>query len=921
MPPARSLPSGRLTFVFTDIEGSTRLFRQVGDEFSTLLATHFEVLRASFQGHGGIEVRTIGDALFAVFTDAADALWACVEAQSALAAEPSLRAGKLRVRMGVHGGDAEPRGDDYVSLAVHQAARVVAAAHGGQVLASAESVAQAEATGGPPAMVALGDFWLKDFDQPVGLFQVDALGTAPELRAPRAPSATASNLPRPRTSFVGRREVLGRLAGLVSGSRLVTIVGPGGVGKTRVAVELAGNLAARFHQGVWFADLSGVTDAQALVVSVATQLGAIKPGSPALDGIAELVSGDALLVVDNCEHLVDSAARLVDQLLSACPGLHILATSRELLRVEDEQGFQLDPLPLPGPQATPEELEGVDSWQLFYRRALRVKDDLLLDADAAALVGSICRRLDGIPLALELAAARLSVVTLEQLHAAVERRFEALTDGLRTAPARQRTLHGMIEWSWSLLSPAEQRLAARSSIFRGGFTSDAAAAVTADPGELAETLDALCARSLLSLEEGPHPRYRMLETIREFCELRLRDSGEFPLALSSMLDWSMDFAGRAHRGTLGPGWLRAIEDLDDEIANLRHAMALGLEAGDRRAAILGYTITNYWGPRAAVTEGIDWCVRLEPLLKDDEMATARIRSRQGALLLDRGDVAAAIPLIEGAAPLLLQSDRHGDPSDVRAYLGTVRLRQGRMQEAIAIADELIASIDEDELPTHASQGYLQRGLARFHLGELEGAADSMEHALDIARRHQLTRVTTVTVNNLGIVYTGLGRHREAAELLDESVAVRRLSNDMRGLAAVLVNLGNLKGLLGDLPGAAAAYLEAFEWAVHADVPIAAVAVQGLAETAVSVDRPSDAALLYGAVERLLGGSERAFDPGRQEELEALKMSIEAHLDAGEFAHQREAGAQMDDDRVVVAAREIARAAGAETLPPTDPAYR
>ncbi|MDQ6746661.1 MAG: tetratricopeptide repeat protein [Candidatus Dormibacteraeota bacterium] len=922
MPTPSALPSGRLAFVLTDIEGSTRLFRRLGDGYSSVLETHFEVLRACMGAHNGLEVRTIGDALFVVFTDPADALRACVESQVALAADPDLRANNLRVRMGVHVGEGELHGNDYVSLAVHQASRVVAAAHGGQVLATAETVADLGNFEDSVIAAALGEFWLKDFDEPVRLFQVHARGTSPTFPVPRAPSATASNLPRPRTSFVGRQDVLGRLTSLVGASRLVTVVGPGGVGKTRVAVELAGHLAARFSGGVWFADLSVVTDPQALEVSVGTQLGAIRAGVPAFDGISEMLAGEVLLVVDNCEHLVAAAAGLVDMLLSACPALHVLATSREPLRVEDEQLFQLEPLPLPPPQASQEEFEAVASWQLFRRRALRVKDDLELEGESAVQVASICRRLDGIPLALELAAARLSSMSLGQLHDAVERRFDVLVGGLRTAPERQRTLHGMIEWSWSLLSPGEKALAARVSLFRGGFTAETAAQVSPGPGELAETLDALCSRSILSVHGGQQDRYRMLETIREFCELRLRESDDFGRAISAMLDWAIEHAGRAHQAFLGARWLNAMEDIDAEIANLRHAMALGLETRDERAAVVASRITNYWGPRAAIAEGVDWCVRLDDVVDGNLQVAARLRSRHGILLLDHGDVAAAAPLIEGAAPVLLQSDNPAEVSDIRFYLAALRLRQGRTEESIALFEELTAGIDEEDQPVLAAQSYLNRGLARYLLGDLDAGADSLEHALEIARRHQLTRVIAVAVNNLGLLRTQQGRHQDAAVLLAESAAARRVADDMRGLATVLVNLGNLHGLIGDPPAAAGAYLEALEHSIRSDYPwVAAVAVQGICETALAVRRAPDAALLFGAMRRLMRGTDREFEPGRQAELDALRRSIEETLGPAEVARLLQLGEELKDDQVVAEAVEVARAAGADPALPAEPVYR
>ncbi len=465
MPGVRALPSGTVTLLFTDVEGSTRLLGELGAEaYAAALFDHRRVLRACFEGRGGVEVDTQGDAFFFAFPSAPDAVAAAQEAQRKLAG------GAIGVRIGLHTGTPHVTDEGYVGEDVHLGARIAAAGHGGQVLVSAATRALVDAE-----TLDLGEHRLKDFEQPVAIFQLG------HERFPPLKTISNTNLPRPASSFVGREREVAALAGLLDDARLVTLTGPGGSGKTRLAIETAADLAGRFRHGVFWVGLATVRDPDLVVPAIAQTLGA-------RDGLASHVGErEMLLLLDNLEQAIDAAPALA-ALVEACPNLTLLVTSRELLRVRGEVEYPVPPLADP------------DAFDLFCARSR-------LDPDGT--ISELCRRLDNLPLAVELAAARTSVLSPAQILDRLGQRLDLLTGG-RDADPRQRTLRATIAWSYDLLTPDEQALFRRLAVFAGGCTLEAAEAVA---GADLDTLQSLVDKSLVRRTED---RFWMLETIREF---------------------------------------------------------------------------------------------------------------------------------------------------------------------------------------------------------------------------------------------------------------------------------------------------------------------------------------------------------------------------------------------------------------------
>jgi predicted ATPase/class 3 adenylate cyclase len=512
-----------LTFLFTDIEGSTALLGRLGDDgYARVLAGHHAVIRSALAAHDGREVDTQGDAFFAVFSSPRACVAAVLAMQQALAAHEWPGGERVRVRMGIHCGEAARTATGLVGLEVHRAARVAAVGSGGQVLVSEEAAVLVR-DGLPPGVTLadLGVHRLKDLGRPERIFQLHAPGLQagfPPLRSLGNP-ALPNNLPAQLSAFVGRGREVAEVRTLVDSSRLVTLTGAGGCGKTRLGLQVAVELLDGSGDGVWLAELAAVTDQDAVAAAISQALRlAVNPGRPALEALLDaLEPQDVLIMLDNCEHLIDGCAKTAQAILRRCPKVHLLATSREPLGISGETIYRVPSLSLPGPdEAGPLAPGSSDAVALFADRARAQGVALSVDEQAGPLVVSICRRLDGMPLAIELAAARLRSMSLAELHDRLDQRFRLLTGGSRTALERQQTLRATVGWSYSLLTGAERLLLARLSVFAGGFDLDAAEAVGGfgdlDVLDVADLLGSLVDKSLVVAEPaGAILRYRLLE--------------------------------------------------------------------------------------------------------------------------------------------------------------------------------------------------------------------------------------------------------------------------------------------------------------------------------------------------------------------------------------------------------------------------
>src|SRR5258705_12653977 len=576
-------PLHTLTFLFTDIEGSTPLWDTRPAAMGVATDRHNALLREAITRHGGNAFRVVGDAFCVAFSDASSAILAAVDAQRALSAEHWGDA-PIHVRMGLHSGAVEDTVDEiFRGPTLARAARVMSAAHGGQILLSAATVALLDRTAPPGGVLRdLGDHTLRGFARPERLYELTVAGLRSEFPPIRTQEAMRTNLPPSLTMFVGRAQALAHVREQGRKSRMVTLIGSGGTGKTRLSLEAAGELVASFPDGVWLIELAPLADAALVPNAIAAVLGARAEGdTPPMTLIeSTLRSKRALLLLDNCEHVVNEVANVAQTLLRALPQLHLLASSREALGVEGETVYRVPSLTMPGSeeQPTPADVTASEAGQLFVDRARSFAPAFALTEKNAIAVARVCRRLDGIPLAIELAAARLTALSVEELARRIDDRFRLLTGGRRTALPRQRTLRALIDWSYDLLSADEQIVLNALGVFAGGFSLEADERVcyarASREAPVLDTIEHIVAKSLLIAEQQheTETRYRLLETIRQYASEKLVECGQADATRRRHFAYFQDLAETAASALQGPLALEWLDRLEAEHDNLRAAL-------------------------------------------------------------------------------------------------------------------------------------------------------------------------------------------------------------------------------------------------------------------------------------------------------------------------------------------------------------
>jgi predicted ATPase/class 3 adenylate cyclase len=638
-----ALPTGTLTFVFTDIEGSTQRWEQHHAAMKAALARHDVLMREVIEQRDGYVFKTVGDAFCAVFNAPAAAVAAALEMQRRMRSDSFSEVGGLPVRIGVHTGLADERGGDYFGPAVNRVARLMSIANGGQILIStATRELVREELSDDVTLIDLGAHRLKDLTNPEHVWQATAADLPGEFPPLQSLDNQPNNLPMQVTTFVGREQDLQELRSHVQEHRLITLFGAGGVGKTRMAVQLGADLLDRFPDGVWVADFSRISDPE-LATGVVTQvLGISRSDRSGAESVHQyLKAKHLLLILDDCEHLVESIALIADSIHRNCPRVHIIATSRQVLGVSGEKVLRVTSLAIP--QARNELVPAVaitfGAVALFVDRATLADQTFELTEENAPVVATICSHLDGIPLAIELAAARLKVMTVLTLAQRLGERFKLLTGGSRTALPKQKTLTALIDWSYDLLSPQEQLLFRRAAIFAGSFTL--AAATTVCSGETVESSDAL--DIITSLAEKslvvPDPRhaqesYRLLESTREYALEKLNGSGERDLLAARHASYFLGVATQMQRAAAEmplAQWLAQVEPLvDDFRALLRWTLGGGHDVASGGA--VAAALESYWWHGGSEAEGRRW-IELALRQLDEQAHPEIVAQLRGALSL------------------------------------------------------------------------------------------------------------------------------------------------------------------------------------------------------------------------------------------------------------------------------------------------
>ncbi|HUQ40706.1 MAG TPA: tetratricopeptide repeat protein [Acidimicrobiales bacterium] len=827
------LPTGTVTFLFTDIEASTHLLQRAGDRYAALLETHYGILRAAIAAHGGHVVRPLGDALFAAFADASSALAGALEAQLALAAHPWGEGEEIRVRMGLHSGEALVTEDDYVGLAVHQAARICAAAHGLQIVVSDVALELAGEVLPPGTDVRdLGHHRLRDLPEPLRLWQLVHHGLPREFPRLRS-DAVPGNLPKQITSFIGRAgETRALVDQLVGGTRLVTLTGPAGCGKTRLALEVAVEVVDRFPHGAWVVELAPLSDAAGVAQAVASALDVREEAGAPVDRslVASLREKELLLVLDSCEHLVLAVAELAADILSRCPQVHVLTTTQEALGITGETVVRVPPLSLPSEDLaspTAAAIAAYEGVELFVERARERRSDFVLNDDNAASVAHICRRLDGIPLAIELAAGRANILSPSQIASRLDDQFLLLTGGSRTAVPRQQTLRAAVDWSHQLLGPEEQAVLRRLAVFIGGCTLEAAEAVCGGKGiasaEVLDLLDRLVARSLVNVEEQDGvSRYRLLEIIRQYAQERLVEAGEVVERRARHLAWFTEMVVEAEPELTGPNQAVWLARLASDDGNLRAAMEWAAShaghpaAGDPTNALLklAASLWRYWLVRGHWSEGRTWLARAlseaDALPSDDDGIALRARglAAAGDLATEQADLAAAEPLLQQALTLWRRIDNAEGVAKALNHLGNLyryRLDYPAARDHLNQALEMRRAVGNER---GMAVSLRNLGLLASAQRDYETARACYTEALPLARRLGDKRVIATLTNALATVAFADGDRRGARRLAEEGFALSRELGDRQTIAEHLTVLAGIGGADGEGTAAVAMLDEA-----------------------------------------------------------------------------------------------------------------
>jgi predicted ATPase/class 3 adenylate cyclase len=784
------LPTGTVTFLFSNIEDSTRLLVDLGSEaFVQCLAEHDALVREAIDDAGGIIVKPEGGAFFAVFHTAPEAIIAVVEAQRQLQSHAWPDGGEIRVGMGVHTGAGTIGGDDYVGIDVHRAARIASAGFGGQVLLSASTAAIVRPSLPEGVGISdLGEYRLKDLD-PEPLYQLLITGLASEFPPLEASEEIPTNLPVLPTSFVGRDEELAEVQRLIGGSRLVTVSGVAGAGKTRLALEVAAAVRDGFPDGVWFVGLGTVTDPGLIATEAAYSLGVReRHGRTVRDTLFEHLEGRAaLLVFDNCEHVIEAAAEFINSLLLTAPGCRVIATSREVLRIGGEVAYRLSSMSLPdnAPNLDLSELGRYDAVRLFIERAVAANPDFTMTAESAPAIAEICRRLDGMPLAIELAAAQLRSSTPQEIAEHLDQRFQFLASGLRTDVPRQQTLAAAIDWSYQLLEDRERRLFERLSVFQNGFDLEAAEHVCLgdDAGrfEVFGLISTLVDKSLLIADVGGDvSRYRLLEMLRQFAADRLDSSGEADEVKRRHAEYFALFAEEAEPNLRGEREKECRDRVELELGNLRVAMDWSVRTGEPEFGMrIAGAIWRFWKVTFRFSAGERWLDKVFKAGQDvDKIARAKVMLGLGTLMSYTDDPAAAGALLEGSIEIYRELDARGvDPALLRhgysSALLSLATNMWQYDQDFGRATELwrealeVARRTGDGAGASTALGNLAEAAARA--GDVErarvGYAESIEASYTLNSTHR-----TVEAISLSAVFEmSIDEPERAIALFDDAI--------------------------------------------------------------------------------------------------------------------------------------------------------
>jgi predicted ATPase/class 3 adenylate cyclase len=863
------------TYLFTDIEGSTRLWEKEPDKMRPALARHDTIVRTCVEGNRGTVVKMSGDGVHAVFADPLDAVRATLELQRTIAELKATEGVALQIRCGMHAGVDERRDNDFFGSGVNRAARIMSVAHGGQVLLS-QAVAALVSDRLPDGVSLrdLGSVRLRDLASPERVYQVVDPQLRQDFPALRSLEACPNNLPQQVTSFVGRERELADISSQLGNTRLLTLFGAGGIGKTRLSLQVAAEVVDDYPDGIWFVDLAPITDAHLVPQAAASVLSVREEvGRPVVEALVKFVSDrKLLLILDNCEHLLDACAELAARLLQSGPHLRILASSRQPLHVAGETTYHVPSLSVPEPQrtVTTQALAQYEAVRLFVDRARAVQPLFQISETNLGTVADICRRLDGIPFAIELAAARVRALSVNEIAARLNDRFRLLTGGDRTALPRQQTLQALMDWSYDLLTEYERALLRKLAVFAGGWTLEAAEAVGADETvgktDILDLLTNLIEKSLV-ISDADGSRYRLLETVRQYAQERLNETSERDPTCKRHLQFYLTLAEQARPELVGPNQGAWLKRLDLERENFLAANAWCDIAED--GALIGLKLTHglkrYWLNRGLL--GLGYRVSIEALARAGADARNAARCQ---MLFDAGQLGSA--------------------------MGRYREASGHLEECLSIARGLGNKV-------MVAAALQPLGLASLGLGDTLSARVHFEEAYALAQELKDGRQVAAALNALGQLDRLQGKLDSAESRYQDELRIARDGADSEITAAALLNLAMVSIGRGSVQNVRAMLLEVLEIAEESGFkPAGQSALEVCAGLSAARGDWERAARFFGAAEMQITETGLQRDPADEAFLAPLIGKARDALGASAFASAENAGHNLSYEAALVGAR-------------------
>jgi len=861
-------PSGTVTFLFTDIQGSTKLWEQHHDGMDEAIKCHDALMTQAVEAHNGYVFKTVGDAFCVAFPSAIEAIMATIEAQKFINFE-NWGETKIKVRMGLHTGEANERGGDYFGPTINRTARLMGIGHGGQILLSQSTYDRvSDSLPEASSLLDLGHHRLKDLAEAQQVYQLvhpDLNEVFPDLNSL---SYLANNLPAQTTSFVGRESDIELATNLLNTSRMVTLTGIGGTGKTRLSLQVAANLIEQYADGVWFVELASVSDPSRVSNTLAEVLNVSEmPGQSTITSLKDFLQNKNMLVVlDNCEHVLDACADVATNLLKSCPNVQILASSREELGVRGETVCAIAPLPLPEQQTDVDTLLNIPSVELFIERARLAKPNFDLTTDNAEAIAYICQRLDGIPFALELAAARVKTLPPQKLVERLDDRFRYLTSGRREEPDHHQTLRATIDWSYDLINDSEKILLNRLSVFQGRFILEAAEAICSneDLDELLvmDDLSRLVQKSLVEVDEQHDELfYRLLETVRQYAQEKLEATEAVDKLKDQHLKFFADLANNIDSQVEGVDevlWYRKFHLLHD---NFRAALHWGLQ--HKNASYVYETcksLASFWFVHGHMVEAQSWMLQA-------------LQQREGV----PQDLQAEILLWAG---------------NYTVDLGDNEAGRDLIQESMAISQEIN---DQNGI----ASALTNLGVATNNLGDLEGAKQIYEKAIHIYQTMGEEKSIATALNNLGNVILEMGDLKQARRLFEESKSICKKFDIKQGLAIALDNLGTVSLKQDDLVSSRIHFSQCVK--IYHDIGDkfgVANSFSGFSLLLEQEGQPKTAAQLQGACEKLLNSLHIPLEPAEKSDFDQLQKTLQKVLRHPVYQNAFEQGQQLSVDRAI-----------------------